>query len=99
MQADTTFATDLPTYGHVAPKTAEQRKSNFEHSRSGSAPSSVPIATLIPQTGSLILVAKQISAPIVFLPVKFGDLAVSALIDSGEKHNFLAASLLPKLRD
>ena len=35
----------------------------------------------------------------VFLPVKFGDLAVSALIDSEAMHNFLAASLIPKLLD
>ena len=34
-----------------------------------------------------------------FLPVKFSDLAVSALIDSGATHNFLAAYLLPKLWD
>ena len=34
-----------------------------------------------------------------FLPVKFSDLAVSALIDSGAMQNFLAASLLPKLQD
>ena len=99
MQADTTFATDLPTYEHVAPKTAEQRRSKFEHSGSGSAPSWVPIATPTPQIGSLGLVSEKTSAPVVFLPVKFGDLAVSALIDSGATHNFLAASLLSKLRD
>ena len=34
-----------------------------------------------------------------FFPVRFGDLAVSALIDSGAMHNFLAAFLLPKLHD
>ena len=33
------------------------------------------------------------------LPEKFGDFAVSALLDSGAIHNFLAASLLPKLQD
>ena len=34
-----------------------------------------------------------------FLPVKFGDLAVSAPIDSRAMHNFLAPSLLTKLQD
>ena len=34
-----------------------------------------------------------------FLPVKFGDLAVSALLDSGATHNFIAASFLTKLQD
>ena len=57
------------------------------------------IATPTPQIGSLSLVAEKTSAPVVFLPVKFSNLAVSALIDSGAMHNFLAASLLPKLRD
>ena len=99
MQADTTFAADLPIYGHVAPKSAEQRRSNFEHSGSSSAPSLVPIAAPTLQIGSLGLFGEQISAPIVFLPIKFGDLAVSALIDCGATYNFLAASLLPKLRD
>ena len=99
MQAGTAFATDLLTYGHVVPNTAEQLRSNFEHPGSGSAPSSVPIATLTPQSGSLGLVGEQTSAPVVLLPVQFSDLAVSALIDSRTIHNFLAASLLPKLRD
>ena len=83
MQTDTTFATDLPIYGHVVPQTAKQCGSNFEHSGSGSAPSSVPIATPNPQTGSLSLVAEKASDPVVFLPVKYGDLAVSALINFG----------------
>ena len=69
MQADTTFATDLLTYGHVAPNTAEQRRSNFEHSGSGTAPSSVPIAIPTPHIGSLGLVGNQTSAPVVFLTV------------------------------
>ena len=99
MQADTTFEIDLPTYGHVVPKTAEQHRSKLQHSGIGSAPSWVPIATPTPQIGSLGLVSEETSAPVVFLPVKFGDLAVSALIDSGATHNFLAASLLPKLKD
>ena len=34
-----------------------------------------------------------------FLPVQFGYLAVSTLVDSGATHKFLAASLLPKLWD
>ena len=57
----------------------------------------MPNATQTPQTGSLSLVSEQTSAPVVFLPVKFGDLAVSAMIDSGATHNFLTTSLLPKL--
>ena len=99
MQGDTTFATNLLIYGHAAPKTAEQHKSKFEHSGSSSAHSWVPIAPLTPQIGSLGLVGEQTSAPVVglFLPVKFVDLAVSALIDSGATHNFLAACLLPRL--
>ena len=59
----------------------------------------MPKATQTPQNGSLSLVAEQTSALVVFLPVKFSDLAVSALIDSGVTHGFLAASLLPKLQD
>ena len=31
--------------------------------------------------------------------MKFSDFAVSSLVDSGAIHNFLAASLLPKLQD
>ena len=99
MQADTTFAIDLLIYGHLVPKSADQSKCFFESSGGSNAPNLVPNATLIPQTGSLSLVGEQTSAPIVFLPVKFGDLAVSALIDSGAIYNFLTASLLPKLRD
>ena len=99
MQADTTFATDLLTYRHVAPKSADQCKCSFECPGGSSAPNLVPNATQTPQTGSLSLVAEQTSAPVVFFPVKFSDLAVSALIDSGAMHNFLAASLLTKLQD
>ena len=97
MQVDTTFATVLLTFWHIAPKSADQPKCIFEHSGSGSAPSSVPIATPTPQIGSLGLVGEQISAPVVFLSLKFGGLAVSTLIDSGAIHNLLASSLLPKL--
>ena len=97
MWADTTFATDLPTYGHVLTKTAEQRRNKFEHSGSSSAPNWVLIATPIPQIGSLGLVGEKTSAHVVFLPVKFCDLAVSAQIDSGATHKFPAASLLLKL--
>ena len=96
MQADTPFAPDLLTYGHVAPNTAGQCRSSFESPGGSSAPNLVPNATPTPQTGSLSLVNEQTSAPFVFLPVKFGDLAVSALGDSGAMHNFLTASLLPK---
>ena len=52
-----------------------------------------------PQTSSLSLIAEQTSAPVVFLPEKFGNLAVSALIDSEAMYNFLATSILPKLQD
>ena len=97
MQADTPFALDLLKYGHVAPNTAEQRRSSFQSPGSSSAPNLVPIATPIPQTGSLSLVDEQTSAPFMFLSVQFGDLAVSALVNSGATHNFLAASFLPKL--
>ena len=99
MQADTSFAPDLLTYGHVAPNTAEQRRSSFESPGGSSPPSLVPNATLTPQTGSLSLVNEHISAPFLFLPVKFGDLAVFALVNSGATRNFLADSLLPKLQD
>ena len=99
MQADTTFAADLPTFKHAAPKSADQSKSSFGCAGGSNAPNLVPNITQTTQTGSLSLVAEQYSAPVVFLFVKFGDLAVFALLDSGVTHNFLAASLLPKLRD
>ena len=81
------------------PKSADQHRSSFESIGGGSAPSLVANATLTPQTGSLSLFGEKTSAPVVFLPVKFGDLVFSTLIDSGATQNFLAASLLPKLRD
>ena len=99
MQADTTFAPDLLTYRHVAPKSADQCKWSSKSSGGSSAPNLVPNANPTPQTGSLSLVAEQTSAPVVFLPVKFGDLAVSALLDSGATHNFFAASLLTNLQN
>ena len=99
MQAGTLFAHDLPIYGHVVPNTAAQCRCSFESPWGSSAPSSVPNATPNPQTGSLSLIDKQNTAPFIFLPVKFGDLAVSTLADSRAMHSFLAASLLPKLRD
>ena len=99
MQVDTTFAIDLLTYRHVVPKSADQCKCSFEYPGGSSAPNLVPNATQTPQTGSLSLVTEQTSALVVFLPAKFGDLAVFALVDSRAMHNFLAASLLPKLRD
>ena len=99
MQAGTPFAPDLFKYKHVVPNTAEQRRSSFESPGSGSAISSVPIACLAPQTGSLSLGDEHTSTPVVFLPVQFSDLAVSALIDSGAMHKFLVASLLLKLSD
>ena len=99
MHVDTTFATDLYTFGHVAPKSADQPKCSFGCHGGSNAPNLVPNITQTTQTGSLSLVADQNSALVVFLPVKFGDLAASAVIDSGATHKFLAASLLPKLRD
>ena len=69
MQADTTFATDQLTYGHVLLNTAEQRRSNFESPGGSSAPNLVLNATQTPQTGSLSLVSEQTFALIVFLPV------------------------------
>ena len=97
MQADTTFATDLLIYGHAVPKSANQCKCSFECHGGRSAPNLVPNATQTPQNGSLSLVAEQITALVVFLPVKFDDLAVSALIDSGATHHFLTTSLLTNL--
>ena len=81
------------------PKSVDQCKCSFESPRGSSVPNLVPNATPTPQTGILSLVTEQTSAPVVFLPVQFGDLAVSALIDSGATYNFLAGSILPKLRD
>ena len=99
MQAGTLFAHDLLMYGHVDSNTAEQRRCSFESSGGISAPSSVPNASPTPQNGSLGLVDEQTSAHFVFLPVKFGDLIVSALVDSGAMHNSLPDSCLPKLQD
>ena len=59
----------------------------------------MPIATPTPQTGSFSLFYAQTSALFVFLPVRFGDLAVSVLVDSRAMYNFLTAFFLPKLRD
>ena len=99
MQANTTFTTDLLIYGHVVPKSTDQPKCIFESFGGSNAPNLVPNTNPTPQTGSLSLVTGQASAPVVFLPVKFGDLAASALTDSGAMHNFLTASLLTKLQD
>ena len=99
MHAGTLFTPDLLKYGHVVPNPAEQCRSSFESPGGSSAPSSVLIATPTPQTGSLSLVDEHTSASFMFFPVQFGDLAVSALVDSRAMHNFLAISLLPKLCD
>ena len=99
MQADTIFATDLLSYGHVVPKPADQSKCSFKYPGGSNSPNLVPTITQTTRTGSLSLVADQTSAPVVFLPVKFGDLAVSAWIDSVATYNFLVASPPPKLRD
>ena len=54
------------------------------------------VATDKPATLSSI--DEQTSAPFVPLPVKFGEHAVSALVDSRATHNFIAASLFQKLQ-
>ena len=97
MQAGTPFAPDPLIYGHVKPNIVEQCRCSFRSPGGSSTPSSVPNATPTPQTSSLSLVDEQTSAPFMFLPVQFGDLAVSALVDFGAIHNFLVASFLPKL--
>ena len=99
MQADTTFSTDLLTFGYVMPKSGDHPKCIFESYGGSKAPTLMPNATPTPQTGSLSLISEETSAPVVFLPVKFSDLAASALIDSGAMHNFLADSFLSKLPD
>ena len=58
MQADTTFATDLPIYGQVAPKSADQPKCSFGCPGGSNAPKLVPNVTKTFQTGSLSLVAE-----------------------------------------
>ena len=98
MQEDTIFATDLLIYKHVAPKSAYQCKCSFGCPRGTNAPNLVPNATQTPQAGSLSLVSGKTTA-LVFLPVKFGDLAVSALLDSGVTHKLIAASFLTKPQD
>ena len=66
MQADTTFAIDLPTFGHVVPKSVDQPKCSFGCPGGKNAPNLVSNNTQTTQTGSLTLFADQISAPIVF---------------------------------
>ena len=59
MQADTTFATDLPTFGHVVPKSVQISPSvSFGCPGGSNAPNLVPIVTQTTQTGSLSLVAE-----------------------------------------
>ena len=58
MQADTTFATDLPIFGHVVPKSADQPKCSFGCPGGSNAPNLVPNVTQTTQTGSLSLVAE-----------------------------------------
>ena len=58
MQANTTFATDLLTFGHVAPKSVDQHKCIFESFGGSNAPTLVSNATPTPQTGSLSLVSE-----------------------------------------
>ena len=99
MQKSTPFAPDPLIYRHVEPTTAEQHGCSFESLGGSNAPNSVPNATPTPQTGSLSLVDEQISSPFMCLPVQFGDLAVSAMVDAGETHNFLTTSFLLKLQD
>ena len=85
--------------GMFEKNTPEQCRCRFESLGGSSAPHLVANATPTPQSSSLNLVYKQTAAPFMFLPVQFGDLAVSTLLNSGAIHNFLAASLLHKLRD
>ena len=99
MQADTTFDTNLLTFGHAAPKSADQPKCSFGCPGGSKPPNLVSNVTQTTQTASLSLIANKTSAPVVFLPVKFCDSAVSALIDSGATYNFLTTSLLLKLQD
>ena len=84
MRAGTPFSPDLLKYGHVVPNTSEQCKSSFESPGGSSAPSLVLNAIPTPQTGSLSLVDEQTCAPFMFLSVQFSDLAVYALVDSGQ---------------
>ena len=58
MQADTTSATDLPTFGHVAPKSADQPKCSFGCPGGSNAPNFVPNATQNMQASNLRLVTK-----------------------------------------
>ena len=58
MQADTTFATDLLTFGHVAPKSADQPKCSFGCPGGSNVPNLVPNVTQTTQTGSLSLVSE-----------------------------------------
>ena len=99
MQAGTSFAMICLNMGMFYPILKRSAGAGFESPGGSSAPSLVPNATPTPWISSLSLVNEQTSDLFVFLPVQFGDLAVSALVDSGAIYNFLAASLLPKLRD
>ena len=69
MQADTTFATDLPMFGHVASKSVDQPKCSFGCPGGSNAPDLVPNITQTTQTDSLSLVADKTSAPVICLPV------------------------------
>ena len=58
MQADTTFVTNLPIFGHVAPKSENHPKCSFGCPGGSNAPNFVPNVTQTTQTGSLSLVAE-----------------------------------------
>ena len=58
MQADTTFAADLLTFGYVVPKSEDQPKCSFGYPGGSNAPNLVPSITQTTQTGSLSLVAE-----------------------------------------
>ena len=58
MQADTTFAADLPKFRHIVPKSADQPKCSFGYPGGSNAPNLVSNVTQTTQTGSLSLVSE-----------------------------------------
>ena len=58
MQADTICAADLPTFGHIAPKSADQPKCSFGCPGGSNARNLVPNITQTTLTGSLSLAAE-----------------------------------------
>ena len=61
-------------------------------------PSSLPTKSVPTDlVATYSLTDEQTTAPFVVLPVKLADLTVSALVNSGATHNFLAASVFQQL--